>query len=1822
MVYGDIERLIEEAGVDLSASERLVAQNALVRVKNWHQKEAREYRSWKRGLARKESASRREADSFQPEAETVLGSSSTVRTKAKTDIASLLLAIAGIAGLEILTTSLGAPGAGLVCAMAGPLAAVGAQEVWRDFKETIGMLLNAKPKSNEFYEACKRYEEAARKTQESICAAPEPIAKDLVAEFNVLLGEVEKAGKDWEARTIILRELREALVGIAIHAKGPAAEEAVDVIISEAEKIAPNEPRKSEPGVSLFRVMKRGSPAVVEKIMDFLLAPERFSPMILHILVDVGEHISDANRKVLFTEMLFEASGSMIGSPDFKDNPGCAIHLFSQAAKDAPEHLSENSVSGLAAFVEREYLGKPTWTETYEAAAKGYVVLGEISKTEACPAAAAAKRALVLIDFKVHISDLPKLAHFFIEEFFIRLPPADQEKVLKEFDNNKALRDDVENNVNGRGYELAKQYLCDRGFAEIVHEHENNPIERPSPRGLERFLKRKGYPEQVDYFMQWIAAQPYVEFFKAAGIEKAGQFLSVRKGMLPEGFREAFEVFQDSGTPADDAEVIAVVRSAFGEDLASVFDTVDGADLAKPYFRRLKVGTVADTVVANRRYGKKIVLKVVTPSKKARVLKGLSRIGEVFAELEKRKDEFSGDETIRMSPIRLFEEFERSVRREMDMQVEAAQARTLVSCYPAGFVAPKIYDELTKQDILVMSFVEGTKVTDLTDPALRRKMAGKLLPAIAMQAMQGAFHSDPHPGNIFYNENTQEVALFDFGQIGELSVGLRKDLINLTIRIIQGNKKSVVKATGLKMAAAFLSSKAVDKALIAFGNWVSQASSNEPKEAPAGLPKKVVEHIEYTSDFDEPLRTLCRSPDAEARVVDFLEDHGKEEADYDRSALIKRVRGILAQEPGGMGEDKQPYIKVDRAVYAAEASGLKIKTPYSGIVADIFDFVQKYADSGPLAKPDSINFKAEVVSILRFNREGESMFPKVHRILLAAERFGYQVVSSAGMLIKSLLIAEGVKKVLEERSGPVFPGAASVVIGDLENLEGQFWAEIDSLAAQEEDGSVQASPASRRSKKNKYLPPDAVSLLLAIAGIAGLEILTTSLGAPGLGLVCAMAPVLVSKLSDDERAYVLQVLNDAQKLSRDDPEIINSLKEIAAEETIYLDEPLTDDLFHEENKIKVVRAFIRYAGVRIGRSDAGNEWFSQAHTHPIHFVKIFGDYPTINPYIYPDNITRSLYDSHDEEEIGHIVTEAILEKVVLAGNEGRKVEILIIGAGLLCGFDFRLLYHEYLDSINLFLVNKERLSLPVTQTVQCIRELWVGKSAEEASVRAYLDYFHRNVIIRDLSAGLDLKEVAGVNGFDIIMVTTATLEYFSDQTGLIRIIKDNLKKDGVAVIAGMPSVTFENMSNEEFFSLLNKQTEIAQYEFKSPFNLIIRNHYPEIRVPHLELVEQRMRKKEFSRLPVMFENLYRMPEKGKVPGDAIPGSVLPILLLIAGMALDYLFDTGGMAAGSVAAMGATCAMAPALSGVEGPLAAGMKLKGNGLAIPFLNLVELEGIAVKLLSEKERVVIALTGQRGANKTQIAKILKNRFAGAKKNEILVIHQDRIHNLNWTLKARQEAFNKLIADKGTLKRIIIVEGFFASESFGGISVFQKPDITVNIEASEKSRIAKAANISGAYSLISFASIVMDGAEEPLAIAGDYTLTINTDEFIKKQLKHNYLPALIGLSAFLFLLVVAFWPQITAFIQILLHWFVSLPAIFTHLVGVIGLGTVPVAGAAFCLATAPLVCIRNRQGKNALVRIVRYSDLGEEEGEAFIDFYTLAKKIESHSIRPRQEY
>ena len=86
-------------------------------------------------------------------------------------------------------------------------------------------------------------------------------------------------------------------------------------------------------------------------------------------------------------------------------------------------------------------------------------------------------------------------------------------------------------------------------------------------------------------------------------------------------------------------------------------------------------------------------------------------------------------------------------------------------------VVPKIYWEYTTRRVLVMEYMEGTKITDL--PGLERigvdkhQVAQLVTDAYCEQLyLHGMFHADPHPGNLFIQrgENGNPVlVMLDFG---------------------------------------------------------------------------------------------------------------------------------------------------------------------------------------------------------------------------------------------------------------------------------------------------------------------------------------------------------------------------------------------------------------------------------------------------------------------------------------------------------------------------------------------------------------------------------------------------------------------------------------------------------------------------------------------------------------------------------------------------------------------------------------------------------------------------------------------------------------------------------------------------------------------------------------------------------------------------------------------------------------------------------------------------------------------------------------------------
>ncbi|MCK4851909.1 MAG: hypothetical protein KAS86_02235, partial [Candidatus Omnitrophica bacterium] len=178
------------------------------------------------------------------------------------------------------------------------------------------------------------------------------------------------------------------------------------------------------------------------------------------------------------------------------------------------------------------------------------------------------------------------------------------------------------------------------------------------------------------------------------------------------------------------------------------------------------------------------------------------------------------------------------------------------------------------------------------------------------------------------------------------------------------------------------------------------------------------------------------------------------------------------------------------------------------------------------------------------------------------------------------------------------------------------------------------------------------------------------------------------------------------------------------------------------------------------------------------------------------------------------------------------------------------------------------------------------------------------------------------------------------------------------------------------------------------------------------------------------------------------------------------------------------------------------------------LKELSGSVADLLQEKEVVVIAMTGHRGAGKTTVSKLLERGFAGTRKEEILVIEQDEIHNLRKSAEKRQEAFNDRIKRDGAGKKIIIVEGFYASENFGPESVLKTSDILVILEADEKIRQARAAKRMGGKGwLAQLATVIMHGDKEPVYPEAGHQLNISNNielQIIKDDIENVLRPGM----------------------------------------------------------------------------------------------------------------
>ncbi|MEO8893181.1 MAG: AarF/ABC1/UbiB kinase family protein, partial [Coleofasciculaceae cyanobacterium] len=267
---------------------------------------------------------------------------------------------------------------------------------------------------------------------------------------------------------------------------------------------------------------------------------------------------------------------------------------------------------------------------------------------------------------------------------------------------------------------------------------------------------------------------------------KLGQLLSTRPDLLPGDYIEALTDLQANVPAVPWSEVEILIRQQLKIPLEEAFATINPQAVA--------AGSIAQTHRATLKSGQEVALKVQRPGIDAVVAQDISLIRSL-AELVSRTA-FGQDFDI----VGTAEEFITALQAELDFTLEAGytqQLRQNLSTSrwfdPKQLLVPEIYWDLTNKKLMVMEWLDGVPILLAKLPALRdgkdadtqRKDITTLLFRSFFQQLyiDGFFHADPHPGNLFYL-NDGRLALLDCGMVGRLDPRTQQILTEMLLAIV------------------------------------------------------------------------------------------------------------------------------------------------------------------------------------------------------------------------------------------------------------------------------------------------------------------------------------------------------------------------------------------------------------------------------------------------------------------------------------------------------------------------------------------------------------------------------------------------------------------------------------------------------------------------------------------------------------------------------------------------------------------------------------------------------------------------------------------------------------------------------------------------------------------------------------------------------------------------------------------------------------------------------------------------------------------------------
>jgi ubiquinone biosynthesis protein len=255
---------------------------------------------------------------------------------------------------------------------------------------------------------------------------------------------------------------------------------------------------------------------------------------------------------------------------------------------------------------------------------------------------------------------------------------------------------------------------------------------------------------------------------------KLGQVLATRRDLLPDEFVQELSGLQDD------------VASVPWSEIDELFATFERTPLA--------AASIAQVHAATLHSGQRVVVKVCRPEAPSVVESDLAILESLAARLDQSWGRSVG-------AVDLAHGFRDALHEELDLRIEARNMTSVAAASarrggsPVRIPIP--VESMSTRRVLVMERLDGRPISaiepsECTDA--RDLLARQLLDCLLRQIMvDGVFHADPHPGNVFLLSDGH-LGLLDFGSVGRLDAGIRGALQRLLLAVDRGDPVALTDA--------------------------------------------------------------------------------------------------------------------------------------------------------------------------------------------------------------------------------------------------------------------------------------------------------------------------------------------------------------------------------------------------------------------------------------------------------------------------------------------------------------------------------------------------------------------------------------------------------------------------------------------------------------------------------------------------------------------------------------------------------------------------------------------------------------------------------------------------------------------------------------------------------------------------------------------------------------------------------------------------------------------------------------------------------------------